>query len=94
MSFEQTYGLIYLRKQLHQGEHQMSRHSIPKNSAIYHYFRKIGLVMYFRFSIILHMISFVEASTQKGFRGKITEISDFHNNRFHRTTFGKMLDIT
>jgi hypothetical protein len=69
----------------------MSKDIILKNCEIYQYFKKIGIVMIFRLTVIMHIVNFIKASTQKGYAGTVTDVVNMSLANCHRTTFGKVL---
>lgn len=70
----------------------MSTNIITNNNGIYQYFKKIGFILFFKYSIIMHMIDFVNASTTKGYNGSIVDVVNLSYSKKHRTTIGKMLN--
>lgn len=70
----------------------MSHRSIlTEKSSINQYLFKLGFFLYFSKPVLKHIEEFIKGSTQKGYRGKITDIVMSSLVNCHRTTFGKFL---
>ncbi|AND84731.1 hypothetical protein GTH52_05195 [Clostridium tyrobutyricum] len=70
----------------------MSHRSIlTEKSPINQFLFKLGFFLYFSKPVLKHIEEFIKGSTQKGYRGKITDIVLLNLTSCHRTTFGKFL---
>ena len=70
----------------------MSHKSIlTKKSPINQFLFKLGFFLYFSKPVLKHIEQFIKGSTQKGYKGTITDIVLLSLAHCHRTTFGKFL---
>lgn len=67
------------------------KRSLPKNSAINKFLIQLGLTLYLTLPQFKHIASFVTGATQKGYTGKVTDISELEHFSKHRTCIGKFL---
>lgn len=64
---------------------------LTEKSPINQFLFKLGFFLYFSKPVLKHIEEFIKGSTQKGYRGKITDIVLLSLASCHRTTFGKFL---
>jgi hypothetical protein len=72
----------------------LNDNSITENTKIRNFLIMLGLVLFLTKPQIAHICSFIAASTQRGFRGKIIDIEDLLIESKHRTSIGKFLCST
>lgn len=65
--------------------------SLSKNSPINKFLIQLGLILYLTLPQFKHIASFITGATQKGYNGKVTDISDLEHFSKHRTCIGKFL---
>lgn len=64
---------------------------IPESQRVGNYLVAIGLSLLLTSPQLAHICAFISAMTQKGFRGKITDVVELLLESKHRTTIGKFL---
>jgi hypothetical protein len=70
----------------------MSRTSILSDDETIHKFiSKLHLPLYFSRPVNQHIADFIAGATQKGYRGKVTDLVELSISSCHRTTFGHFL---
>lgn len=70
----------------------MSHTSIlSDDSTIHNFISKLHLPLYFSRPVIRHITDFIAGATQKGYRGKVTDLVELSYASCHRTTFGHFL---
>jgi hypothetical protein len=70
----------------------MSRTSIlSDDSTIHNFISKLHLPLYFSQPVNRHIADFIAGATQKGYRGKVTDLVELSFSSCHRTTFGHFL---
>ena len=67
------------------------RSILTEKSAINQFLFKLGFFLYFSKPVLKHIEQFIKASTQKGYKGTVTDIILLSLANCHRTTFGKFL---
>lgn len=70
----------------------MSRTSILSDDlTIHNFISKLHLPLYFSRPVNRHIADFIAGATQKGYRGKVTDLVELSLSSCHRTTFGHFL---
>ena len=64
---------------------------LTKKSPISQFLFKLGFFLYFSKPVLKHIEEFIKGSTQKGYKGTVTDIVLLSIANCHRTTFGKFL---
>ncbi|ACL22100.1 IS701-like element ISDha16 family transposase [Desulfitobacterium hafniense] len=62
---------------------------LPKNEAMFNFFKSHRLPLYFSKPVLRHIQEFIVAATAKGYRGKIVDIAEWSS--VHRTSIGHFL---
>ncbi len=65
--------------------------TIHETSQIYKFLIGLSFAFYFSKPVFKHIFEFIVGATNKGFKGKITDIVAFGRTSCHRTTYGKFL---
>ena len=70
----------------------MSHKSIlTEKSPINQFLFELGFFLYFCKTVLKHIEQFIKGSTQKGYKGTVTDVVLLSLADCHRTTFGKFL---
>ena len=69
----------------------MPMNNISKESAIEKYLLKMDFPFLFSKPVVRHMVNFIKAAVQKGYKGTVTDIVQLSLANCHRTTYGKFL---
>lgn len=64
---------------------------LTEKSPINQFLFSIGFFLYFSKPVLKHIEQFIKGSTQKGYKGTVTDIVNLSLANCHRTTFGKFL---
>ena len=67
------------------------KNSLSEKSPINQFLFNLGFFLYFSKPVLKHVEEFIKGSTQKGYKGTITDIVLLSLSNCHRTTFGKFL---
>jgi hypothetical protein len=68
-----------------------SDNRISEKSPAYQFLIELNFLLFFTKPNFNHIIEFLSASIQKGYKGTVTDIVDLSLSSCHRTTFGKFL---
>jgi len=64
---------------------------LTEKSPINQFLFNLGFLLYFSKPVLKHIEQFIKGSTQKGYKGTVTDIALLSIANCHRTTFGKFL---
>ncbi|GAA0121212.1 hypothetical protein [Clostridium butanoliproducens] len=64
---------------------------LTEKSPIMQFLFKLNFFLYFSKPVLRHIEQFIKGSTQKGYKGTVTDIVLLSLANCHRTTFGKFL---
>lgn len=65
--------------------------SLPHHEEIFQYLKEQRFDLYFSKPVLKHMVSFIDAVTQKGFSGTLTDVHSLSYETRHRTTLNHFL---
>jgi len=83
---------LFGEQSLTTGVKYMSHKNIlAEKSPISQFLFKLGFSLHFSKPVLKHIEEFIKGSTQKGYKGTITDIVLLSLANCHRTTFGKLL---